>query len=89
MIYHIWKISTIEVIQLSKAARGRAVCIVGGGCRRRKMTVQALTSSFDRLRLWATAEHRVPSTPQRAANGFADATSETYCRFSVFLFAVA
>lgn len=56
----------------AKAARGWAVCIVGGVCHLRKMTVQALTSSFDRLRLWATAKHREPSTPPKAGNGFAD-----------------
>lgn len=29
-------------------------------------------------------QHREPGTPPRIGNGFADATSETYCRSSVF-----
>ena len=33
--------------------------------------------------------HPKAATPLRISNGFADATSETYCRSSVFFFAVA
>ena len=50
---------------------------------RQKVTVQPLTP-FDRIAPMATAEHREPATPPRIGNGFADATSETYCRYSVF-----
>jgi len=73
---------------IMKAARGWAVCIVGGGYAvKRWRCGHWHLSTASRLR--ATAQHREPATPLRIGNGFADATSETYCRFSVFFIAVA
>ena len=43
----------------------------------------------DRIASIAPAGHREPATPPRFGNGFADATSETLRRSSVFFFAVA
>lgn len=67
---------------------GKPMTGFSAGCRQKVTVVEPLTPP-DRIAPMAPAEHREPATPPRIGNGFADATSETLCRSSVFFIAVA
>ena len=75
----------VFILRRQEAGRSSLLAAI---CRH-KVTVDELLTPSDRITPMGNCGTPRTGTASRFGNGFADATSETYCRPSVFFIAVA